>query len=50
MSSPGLMLGLLVLSGHGGTCGGRRSLMFRSDLSYALDAMQRHTHTPVLVE
>ena len=32
-SSPGLMLGLLVMSSHGGTCGGRRSLLFRSDLS-----------------
>ena len=35
-SSPGLMLGLLVLSSHDGTCGGRRSLLFRSDLSSAL--------------
>ena len=43
-SSPGLMLGLLVLPSHDGTCGGRRSLLFRSDLSSALDVMQRHTH------
>ena len=49
-SSPGLMLGLLVLSNHDGTCGGRRSLLFRNDLSSALDVMQRHTHTPVLIE
>ena len=48
--SPGLMLGLLTLSSHDGTCGGRRSLLFRSDLSSALDVMQRHTHTPVLIE
>ena len=50
-SSPGLMLGLLVLSSHDGTCSGRRSLRLRSDLSSALlDIMQRHTHTPVLIE
>ena len=43
-SNPGLMLGLLVLSSHDGTCGGRRSLLFRSDLSSARDVMQRYTH------
>ena len=31
-SSPRLMLGLLVLSSHDGTCGGRRSLLFRRDV------------------
>ena len=41
------MLGLLVLSSHDGTCGGRRSLLLRGDLSSALDIMQRHNHTPV---
>ena len=36
-SSPGLMLWLVVLSSHDGTCGGRRSLLlFRSDVSSAL--------------
>ena len=49
-SSQGLMLGLLVLPSHDGTCGGRRSLLFRSYLSSALDVMQRHTHTPVLIK
>ena len=45
------MLGLLVLSSHNGTCGGRRSLLFRGDVSpAALDVMRRHTHTPVLIE
>ena len=44
------MLGLLVLSNHSGTCVGRRSPLFRSDLSSALDVMQGHTHTPVLIE
>ena len=49
-SSPSLMLGPLVLSSRDGPCGGRRSLLLRSDLSSALDVMQRHTHTPVLTE
>ena len=49
-SSPGLMFGLLERSSHDGTCGGRRSLLFRRDLSSALDEMQRHTHTSVLIE
>ena len=44
------MFGLLVLSSHDETCGGRRSLLFRNDLSSALDVMQRHAHTPVLIE
>ena len=45
------MLGLLVLSSDDGTCGGRRSLlMFRSDLSFGLDAMHRHTRTPALID
>ena len=39
-----------VLSSHDGICGGRRSPLLRSDLSSALDAMQRQTHTPVLIE
>ena len=43
------MLGFL-LSSHDGTCGGRRSLLLRSDLSSALDVMHRHTHTPVLID
>ena len=34
-SSPGLLLGLLVLSSHDETYGGRRSLLFRSDLASA---------------
>ena len=41
--------GFLLLS-HYGTCGGRRSLLLRSDLSSALNVMSRHTHTPVLIE
>ena len=49
-SSPDLMLGLLGLSSHDATCGGRRSLLFRGDLSCAPDVMQRLTHTPVLIE
>ena len=36
-SGPGLMLAVLVLSSHEGTRGGRRSLLFRSDPSSALD-------------
>ena len=45
------MLGLLVLSSHDGTCGGRRSLLFLGDISSALrDVMQKHTDTRVLVE
>ena len=44
------MLGLSVLSSHDGTCGGRRSLLFRSDIFSALDViMQGHTHTPDLI-
>ena len=35
-SSPGLMLGLLVLASHDGSCGWRRPLLFRSDISSAL--------------
>ena len=35
---------LFLLSSHDGTCGGRRSLLLRSDISSALDVMQRHTH------
>ena len=46
-SSPGLMLGLFVLSSHDGIRGGRRSLLFRSDL---FSAVQWHTHAPVLIE
>ena len=49
-SSRGLMLGLLELSSQDRTCGGRRSLLLRSDLSSALDVMQRHIRTPVLIE
>ena len=44
------MLGLLVLSSHDGTCGGRQSLLLRSDIYSALDVIQRHTHTPVLID
>ena len=47
------MLELLVLSGDDGTCGGRRPLLFRSDISSALDVMQRrtaHTYLSVLIE
>ena len=32
------------------TCGERRSLLLPSDISSALDVMQGHTHTPVLVD
>ena len=28
----------------------RRLLLFRSDISSALDVMQMHTHTPALIE
>ena len=38
------------LSSHDGTCGERRSLLLRSDLSSSFDAMRRHTHTPVLID
>ena len=47
--SPGLMLGFLVLSSHDGTCDGRRSLLFRSDLSSDLDVMQRHAHSDLFI-
>ena len=37
-----------TVESYDGTCGGRRSLLlllFRSDLSSALNVTQRHTHT-----
>ena len=46
-SSPGLMLGLLVLSSHDGACSGRRSPLFQSDLFFGLDVLHRRTYTSV---
>ena len=49
-SSPGLMLGLLVLSGHDGTCGGRRSLLCSEVISLLLLMCNAtaHAHTRYL--
>ena len=44
-SSPGLLLGLLVLSSHDGTCGGRRSLLFRSCVIANLVAFTSYLHS-----
>ena len=45
-SSPRLMLGLLVLSSHDGTCGGRRSVLFRRDVfpTHRIDYTCRDAH------